>query len=604
MRAGEIAERLSQEAEDIAAMLLPNGKRDGGEWKAGSVDGEEGKSLSVRIAGGKAGVWKDFATGEGGDLLDLYCAVNNCPIADGLKWAKNRLGIRDVHMQGSYKTKPTVQRPKCNRPKSAVLEWLTTERKLSESAIEAYRIAESDREVIFPYLDSEGELTFIKHRSIDDKHKMRVGKGSIASLFGWQAVPDAAREVVICEGELDAPSWWMLGYPALSVPNGAQGSTWIENEYENLERFDVIYLAFDSDEAGKKAVPGIVDRLGRERCRVIELTSFKDANDLIRAGINALQAQEIVSRARTLDPEELKPARDFDEKVFDILSGKQLGEAGYMLPWAKGRGIRLRNGEVILLAGVNGHGKSEGAGHILAEMMNQDVRGCLASMEFKPERALARLVRQLSGVRTPSREYHSSINNWLDGKLWVFDVVGSAKADRIIDVFTYARRRYGIEFFIIDNLAKCGFAEDDYNGQKKFVDKLTDFAKEHDVIVLLVLHMRKKEDESRAAGKMDIKGTGAITDMADTVLIWWRNKKKEESQRIADATGEQLDSEIAGKPDAMCICEKQRNGEDEPRLTLWFDRDSHQFLETSASRPKMYVRYSAAPLSAGFEWQT
>ena len=37
-------------------------------------------------------------------------------------------------------------------------------------------------------------------------------------LFGWQAIPDDAREVVITEGEIDALSMAAYGFPALSVP--------------------------------------------------------------------------------------------------------------------------------------------------------------------------------------------------------------------------------------------------------------------------------------------------------------------------------------------------------------------------------------------------
>ena len=58
------------------------------------------------------------------------------------------------------------------------------------------------------------------------------------------------------------------------------------------------------------------------------------------------------------------------------------------------------------------------------------------------------------------------IQAWYDNKPRVFDTVDHAKSDRIIEVFSYARRRYGVWLFFIDNLAKCGFAEVDYNGQK------------------------------------------------------------------------------------------------------------------------------------------
>ena len=74
----EISARLAKDATSIAEYLLPNGKRKNGEWAVGSVDGEAGGSMSVRLTGAKAGVWKDFATGECGDMIDLWAATRGC----------------------------------------------------------------------------------------------------------------------------------------------------------------------------------------------------------------------------------------------------------------------------------------------------------------------------------------------------------------------------------------------------------------------------------------------------------------------------------------------------------------------------------------------
>ena len=63
MNAAELSQRMASEAASIAQYLLPGGKRQSGEWKAGSINGDEGKSLSIRLSGAKAGVWADFASG-------------------------------------------------------------------------------------------------------------------------------------------------------------------------------------------------------------------------------------------------------------------------------------------------------------------------------------------------------------------------------------------------------------------------------------------------------------------------------------------------------------------------------------------------------------
>ena len=65
MNAGELA-RYGCGCVDLGAAPAPQGKKAGPEWKVGSVQGEAGTSLSVRLTGNKAGVWSDFSTGESG----------------------------------------------------------------------------------------------------------------------------------------------------------------------------------------------------------------------------------------------------------------------------------------------------------------------------------------------------------------------------------------------------------------------------------------------------------------------------------------------------------------------------------------------------------
>jgi twinkle protein len=135
---------------------------------------------------------------------------------------------------------------------------------------------------------------------------------------------------------------------------------------------------------------------------------------------------------------------------------------------------------------------------------------------------------------------------------------------------------------MVDSLAKCGFAEDDYNGQKDFVDKLMEFAGKFEVHVHLVVHIRKQKDEQQMPGKMDIKGSGAISDMVDNVFIWWRNKEKE----IARGKGETVSE---NNPDAQLNCVKQRETGNEPNFGLFFHPDSCQFLNKHNEPPKIYA---------------
>lgn len=61
--------------EAVLHYLLPQGRVRAGKFHVGDVEGNPGKSLVVELAGEHAGLWKDFATGEGGDLFDLWARV-------------------------------------------------------------------------------------------------------------------------------------------------------------------------------------------------------------------------------------------------------------------------------------------------------------------------------------------------------------------------------------------------------------------------------------------------------------------------------------------------------------------------------------------------
>ena len=121
---------------------------------------------------------------------------------------------------------------------------------------------------------------------------------------------------------------------------------------------------------------------------------------------------------------------------------------------------------------------------------------------------------------------------------------------------------------------KCVRGEDDYNGQKNFVDAMTRTAHDYNVHIHLVHHLRKEDGKAaeKMPSKMDVKGSGAITDLVDNVLILWRNKEKE---RLAESK-KPFDRD---DPDAILICDKQRNGEWEGRTKLWYSRTSMRYSD-------------------------
>lgn len=92
--AAELARMLGARMASLAPELLPTGRREGAEWVAGDLAGTPGRSLSCRLTGPRAGVWKDFASGEGGDALALVAAVHyRGDMGQAMRWARAWLGL-------------------------------------------------------------------------------------------------------------------------------------------------------------------------------------------------------------------------------------------------------------------------------------------------------------------------------------------------------------------------------------------------------------------------------------------------------------------------------------------------------------------------------
>ena len=60
----------------VLTYLLPQGRIRGAQFEVGDIQGNKGHSLKVALHGNKAGLWHDFATSEGGDILDLWAACH------------------------------------------------------------------------------------------------------------------------------------------------------------------------------------------------------------------------------------------------------------------------------------------------------------------------------------------------------------------------------------------------------------------------------------------------------------------------------------------------------------------------------------------------
>jgi len=293
----------------------------------------------------------------------------------------------------------------------------------------------------------------------------------------------------------------------------------------------------------------------------------------------------------------VKPAAMWVQELIDRIRNP-VKQPRALMPWRKTHAmVAFRPGEVTVWGGANGNGKSLVTGQIALSLIAQDHKVCIASFEMKPGKTLERMGRQYSGYNPEDPAFAGSdeakeelvkvyqdFKEWTDGRLWLYDQQGTVTAKQVSAVVRYCAKEKGITHFFVDSLMKCVASEDDYNGQKMFVDELTAIARDHGIHIHLVHHIRKPTDESHKPSKYDYKGTGAITDQVDNVISVWRNKAKEKQRD----EGKQVEDK---EPDALLICDKQRNGEWEGSIGLWFDKPSMQYVGGPGDAPLLMYRH-------------
>lgn len=298
----------------------------------------------------------------------------------------------------------------------------------------------------------------------------------------------------------------------------------------------------------------------------------------------------------------VKPAGDFVQSAKDRLRSNASRKKTY-LPWTKcNDNFDFRRGEVSMWAGQNGHGKTDVTTQLALSIVGQDEKVCIASFEMKPVTTIGRMVRMFCGTNPFSPEFQSDegidaldklydqFGDWTNGRMWLYDQTGTADADTVIGMVRYCASELGITHIFIDSLMKCIRAEDDYNGQKNFVDRLCAAAKDFDCHIHLVHHLKKPSKEGEMPDKHDTKGSGAVTDQIDNLFMVWRNKPKEDDLRAkGDASNKKAE------PDCYLLCRKQRHyegsGDGEPIIGLWRHRDAGHFVATAGDAPQFFPNY-------------
>lgn len=421
-------------------------------------------------------------------------------------------------------------------------------RGISREVVERYRISsrkDNEKVLVFPFYDENHVLRFVKYRKTDfererDKNKEWCEKDTMPILFGMDQCQDFQR-LVITEGQIDSLSVAEAGIKnAVSVPNGAKGFTWVENCWDWISKFPEVVI-FGDHEKGKITLVDELSKRLRCKLRVVRPEDYlgeKDANAILQKyGVEAIR--QAVNNAQVIPVNHVVRLADVESVDLNTLPKIKTGVTN--LDRVIGG---LYFGQVVLLTGKRGEGKSTFMGALIAEALNQGKKVLAYSGELPGYHFKRWLDLQIAGPHNVVTTYNQfsdpeyslpaevvdKINNWYYDQAFLYDnnALDGDEYESLLDTVEKTIQRYGVNIVCIDNLMTAidvSSSDSQYIQQSQFVRSLKQIAVRYNVVVLLVAHPRKTQ--GWVTDNDMVSGTSDITNRVDTVLSYAKNPEEE-----------------------------------------------------------------------------
>lgn len=397
------------------------------------------------------------------------------------------------------------------------------------------------------YFDDKGVCVGQKVR-YPDKRFTTLGKIS-NRFFGQQLWPGGGgKKLVITEGEIDCLTVSQLNgnkYPVVSIPNGVSSAKKVFKENMDwLNSFEQVIVMFDMDDPGRKAVKDVEGLLQPNKLYVATLP-LKDPNECLLAG----RGQEVIQaiwNAKRYTPDGIVNGADLWEEV----SQQEDTENGFMFPWdipLNKMTCGLRKGELTVLTAGTGVGKTTFVRQIAYDLgVSKGLKVGLLMLEENVKRtarglmsiaASKRLYMNRKGVS--DEEYRKAFDKTLGtGRFILYEHFGSLAGDNLLSKIRYMVVGERCDFIILDHIsiAVSGLEGDN---ERKLLDilmtQLRSLVEETGVGLIVISHLKRidgmSHEEGAATSLSQLRGSGAIAQLSDTVIGLERNQQADGSQK-------------------------------------------------------------------------
>lgn len=414
--------------------------------------------------------------------------------------------------------------------------------------------------IVFPFFEN-GVIVAEKYRGPGKKFWQKPG--GKRTLWNAEAIDYAIRgpddhkpkPLVITEGELDALSAIEAGWEeATSVPDGAPQQVsesteqdtetgkfaFLWNNRQSLKEVDRFVLAVDNDGPGQALGAELVRRLSASRCSFVEYPEgCKDLNDVLMK-YGAVEVMRVLRNARPYPVRGLYRLSDYP----DLPATQTFGTGWETLD----QHLRLFPGELMVVTGIPGHGKSSWVLNLAANVAQ--LHGWRTAF-FSPEmpvvphmRDKLRSLRTGHAVLTPSEK--SLADDWIEDHFLFLDSDPSGQWENdedmtlewIMEKAAEAVMRDGVRMLVIDPWNEVEHCRRKQETSTEYIGRairdLRRFAQDRGVVMIVVAHPTKEIGKERVMpcpGLYDIDGSAHWANKPDHGISVFRPADSDTTNR-------------------------------------------------------------------------
>ena len=408
-------------------------------------------------------------------------------------------------------------------------------RHISKETVDKYHISLNEQnEIIIPYYKN-GTLVNIKYRKNlgDGKKTFRQEKDTEKTLFGMDLIPKEQKELIWVEGEMDVLALAEQNIYSVSIPCGGNISNndkpldFIENCFEFIDRFEEHIIAVDNDIVGDNLKKALLNRLGTNKCKIVNWKQYKDANEAL---MNDENLQNFINNAEYIFPDGIINYYDCFDDLYKFNYEKD--NDYYSTGWSiLDRFIKLRTGRLMVITGYPSRGKSTFSDNLIVNLAKKyDMKHLIASFENTQELHYNRLAefyheKPYWKLIEENKLLDEDTISFISEHFYRFDINKMWNIDTIIERTEMAVKKYGIKTLTIDPYNRLNNdykdREDKYVGS--ILSKLCAMSKRLDLLVIFVAHPKKPDDE-KMPNMYSISGSGDWYNMCDYGIIVHRDR--------------------------------------------------------------------------------